>query len=184
MTTCSWRFCPRRKMEISQASPTWIQFGYFTLCQPIYPSHFSRRGYPSARNIKTGIMFFSPPISFSWTLSRNKQGLETTQAPDTPSGRLASNDSKQGVISVNKQKYLPQHPTIRTGKTGMAKGPTDYCPLHKKPHPLSKCRAFRVNLLKERETFMKGNGICFKCCSSTTQSKILQSKHQIRRVKQ
>lgn len=45
--------------------------------------------------------------------------------------------------------------------------PTQYCPLHKKFHSLLKCRAFRGKPLKERETFIRNNGICFKCCSST-----------------
>ncbi|KAI4896990.1 hypothetical protein NFI96_001373, partial [Prochilodus magdalenae] len=41
------------------------------------------------------------------------------------------------------------------------------CPIHKKPHPLTKCRAFRAKLLDERKAFLKKNGICFRCCSST-----------------
>ncbi|KAI4897604.1 hypothetical protein NFI96_009502 [Prochilodus magdalenae] len=42
------------------------------------------------------------------------------------------------------------------------------CPIHKKPHPLTKCRAFRAKLLDERKAFLKENGICFRCCSSTS----------------
>lgn len=43
-----------------------------------------------------------------------------------------------------------------------------WCPLHKKPHPLTKCRSFRGKPLEERKAFIKENGICFKCCSSSS----------------
>lgn len=46
--------------------------------------------------------------------------------------------------------------------------PKRQCPFHKKPHPLQKCRAFREKLLEERIAFLRENGICFRCCSSTS----------------
>uniref|UniRef100_A0A8C5PN57 1-acyl-sn-glycerol-3-phosphate acyltransferase delta n=1 Tax=Leptobrachium leishanense TaxID=445787 RepID=A0A8C5PN57_9ANUR len=46
--------------------------------------------------------------------------------------------------------------------------PTKFCPLHKMPHPLQKCRAFRTKTIQERKAFLKENNICFKCCSSST----------------
>ncbi|KAG7523181.1 hypothetical protein JOB18_041139 [Solea senegalensis] len=42
------------------------------------------------------------------------------------------------------------------------------CCIHQKPHPLKKCWGFRSKSLEERKAFLKENGICFKCCSSTT----------------
>ncbi|XP_037609979.1 uncharacterized protein LOC119478948 [Sebastes umbrosus] len=44
--------------------------------------------------------------------------------------------------------------------------PKKQCPIHKKPHPLQRCRAFRERPLEERKTFLRENGICFRCCSS------------------
>ncbi|KAL1478828.1 hypothetical protein MTO96_052352 [Rhipicephalus appendiculatus] len=44
---------------------------------------------------------------------------------------------------------------------------TKYCPLHKKPHPLQKCRAFREKPLDERKSLLKQFGLCFKCCTAT-----------------
>lgn len=41
------------------------------------------------------------------------------------------------------------------------------CPIHKKPHLLQKCRAFREKPLEERKAFLKENRICYKCCIST-----------------
>ncbi|XP_042150458.1 uncharacterized protein LOC121838334 [Ixodes scapularis] len=45
--------------------------------------------------------------------------------------------------------------------------PNRQCPLHKKPHPLRKCRVFREKPLQERKSLLKQFGICFRCCSST-----------------
>ncbi len=42
------------------------------------------------------------------------------------------------------------------------------CPIHKKPHPLRKCRGFREKALQERKDYLRENSICFRCCSSTT----------------
>ncbi len=40
------------------------------------------------------------------------------------------------------------------------------CPIHKKTHPLKRCRAFRAKSIKERKMFLKEHNICFRCCSS------------------
>lgn len=42
---------------------------------------------------------------------------------------------------------------------------TKSCPLHNKPHPLSKCRAFRKRMLTERKNLLKEYRRCFRCCS-------------------
>ncbi len=40
------------------------------------------------------------------------------------------------------------------------------CPIHKKNHPLKRCRAFRAKSIEERKMFLKEHNICFRCCSS------------------
>ncbi|KAL1442113.1 hypothetical protein MTO96_000009 [Rhipicephalus appendiculatus] len=54
-------------------------------------------------------------------------------------------------------------PAARKKMTSSSK----YCPLHKKPHPLQKCRAFREKPLDERKSLLKQFGLCFKCCTAT-----------------
>lgn len=44
--------------------------------------------------------------------------------------------------------------------------PDKQCPLHKRPHSLKKCRAFRSKPLVERKRFLSQHFICFRCCSS------------------
>lgn len=48
-----------------------------------------------------------------------------------------------------------------------AADPSRYCSIHKKPHPLGKCRSFRDKLLPDRKQYLKDNSICFRCCAST-----------------
>lgn len=45
--------------------------------------------------------------------------------------------------------------------------PNKHCPLHKKPHPLRKCRGFRERSINDRKQLLKEHHICFRCCSST-----------------
>ncbi len=44
--------------------------------------------------------------------------------------------------------------------------PAKQCFLHNKPHPLFRCRGFRMKPMEERKSLLKQQGICFKCCSS------------------
>lgn len=46
------------------------------------------------------------------------------------------------------------------------------CPIHCKPHPLKKCKAFKEKSIEERRSFLKENHICFRCCDSNTLHKI------------
>ncbi|XP_026003932.1 uncharacterized protein LOC113009687 [Astatotilapia calliptera] len=41
------------------------------------------------------------------------------------------------------------------------------CPIHKKPHPLKKCRGFREKTLDERKAYLREHNICFRCCNSS-----------------
>lgn len=42
------------------------------------------------------------------------------------------------------------------------------CPMHRKPHPLRKCKGFRNMLLEDRKKFIKVNNICYHCLASST----------------
>lgn len=45
--------------------------------------------------------------------------------------------------------------------------PDRLCPIHHKPHPFKKCRAFREKSIEVCKSFLKENHICFRCCDST-----------------
>lgn len=66
-------------------------------------------------------------------------------------------------------KILNANNPITVRKTDVCTGNNDFdknCPIHNKPHPLDKCRAFRNKPIADRKAFLKQKGICFKCCSS------------------
>ncbi|XP_058881751.1 uncharacterized protein LOC131737334 [Acipenser ruthenus] len=69
-------------------------------------------------------------------------------------------------VSAHKTEITP---TPTSSRTESPKGRPDVdrqCPIHKKPHPLKRCRGFRSKTLEERKAFLKENGTCFRCCSS------------------
>ncbi|KAI7804924.1 hypothetical protein IRJ41_023810 [Triplophysa rosa] len=67
-------------------------------------------------------------------------------------------------ISVHKTDVASTSSSINKGVSDLNKS----CPIHGKPHPLKRCKAFRAKTLEERRAFLKEKGICFKCCGSTT----------------
>lgn len=45
--------------------------------------------------------------------------------------------------------------------------PTNWCLLHRKPHSLTQCRAFRAKPIAERKSLLKQHGVCYRCLAST-----------------
>ena len=46
--------------------------------------------------------------------------------------------------------------------------PSKWCVVHKKPHPLAKCRAFRSKPLDERISLLRQHGVCLRCVATCT----------------
>jgi hypothetical protein len=90
----------------------------------------------------------------------------TDMAPRTE--KTVWKPNRQREVSVHKTE-LSSRATSDTGEP-----PTRYvdgdklCLLHKKPHPLCKCWAFREKPIDERKTFLRENNVCFKCLSSSS----------------
>lgn len=71
-------------------------------------------------------------------------------------------------VSVHKTEVTPTSNSGDTSSDEKRSGDPDReCPIHRKPHPLKKCRAFRSKPIEERKAYLKDNHICFKCCGST-----------------
>lgn len=92
----------------------------------------------------------------------------TTQADVVPKAdKTPWRSTRQKEISVhktdvcNKAHLATDKHEIRTDNSERL------CPIHKRPHLLQKCRAFREKPLEERKAFLKENRICYKCCTST-----------------
>lgn len=91
----------------------------------------------------------------------------TAVRPDNPVKRYTYS---KGQVSSHKTEITPI-PAIKSTETASNNSDIDVdrqCPIHKKPHPLKRCRGFRDwRTLEERKAFLKESGICFRCCSST-----------------
>ena len=102
--------------------------------------------------------------------------------PPVPSKTFnkSSTGSSKDERSEKESRYAKRH--VSTHKTEVStnrlasqsrssnSAPDDFgkqCPIHQKPHPLKKCRGFRSKSLEERKAFLKENGVCYRCCSST-----------------
>lgn len=79
--------------------------------------------------------------------------------------------AEQTAWKLNRHREVSTHKTeVNSNTNGLFSKSDDcnkMCPLHKKPHPLRKCLAFREKSIEDRKNFLKDNHICFKCCSST-----------------
>lgn len=71
-------------------------------------------------------------------------------------------------ISVHKTDVSSAEDPSRDTTIKKNPGPGKNCPVHNKPHPLRKFRGFRAKPLEERKAFLKENGICYRCCASTS----------------
>lgn len=93
----------------------------------------------------------------------NEPGFDLTLAYTRPPGSKL-NRSPTNPSSSDSPYRSPDssHPD------GKSRDPEKQCPLHKKPHPLLKCRAFREKSLEDCKAFLKENHICFRCCSSAS----------------
>lgn len=77
--------------------------------------------------------------------------------------------SSRGQVSSHKTEITTVATTKPTETTSKSSNLDVYrqCPIHRKPHPLKRCRAFRAKTMEERKAFLKESGVCFRCCAST-----------------
>ncbi|KAL3967947.1 NLR family CARD domain-containing protein 3 [Sarotherodon galilaeus] len=115
-----------------------------------------------------------PPFSFLCDFV-----LREAQARNDPGFRLLASTTDhfrsdttvrkpyKGLVSAHKTEISQE----KAGQDSVREQTCDVerqCPIHKKPHPLKRCRGFRNKPIEERKTFLKDNGTCFRCCSSTS----------------
>lgn len=88
--------------------------------------------------------------------------------------KLYEKHAKREPISVIRTEVVSTEP--KSTPTNI-EDPNKECPIHKRPHALKKCRAFREMPLEERKAYLKKNMICFRCCASTNhQAKTCKSE--------
>lgn len=64
---------------------------------------------------------------------------------------------------------IPAEPSSIQASSALKKmeEPDRQCPIHRKPHPMKKCKLFRNKTLEERKSYLRENHICYRCCGST-----------------
>lgn len=126
-------------------------------------------GYAYKTQYKIAFPPFSVLVDFicQQAKMRNDPSFFFPTADNTKPERHTFKTANRAPISVHKTEVSPDvSPTDDMQKTKI--DPTKLCLIHKKPHPLHKCRVFREKSLEDRKTFLKQNGVCFRCVGSTT----------------
>ncbi|XP_036952753.1 uncharacterized protein LOC119018863 isoform X3 [Acanthopagrus latus] len=94
--------------------------------------------------------------------------LSTSSSHASSAAEKPVKSSRKTVITTHKTD-IPANFTDSQNSPGFKKleEPDRQCPIHKKPHPLKKCKLFRDKSLEERKTYLRENRICYRCCGST-----------------
>lgn len=92
---------------------------------------------------------FNGSSSMTPTLKREKMGNVNYR---NPVSIHKTSVYKESIDSVGKQAEDPNTP----------------CPIHKKPHPLKKCKSFGAMLLDDMKKFLRDKYICFRYCASVS----------------
>ncbi len=119
---------------------------------------------------QNGVPF--PPFSFfvdfvsHQALTRSDPSFHLTMfntALSNPEKPVPKQSNRKTLISVHKTSPSKVEYTQKN-----AEEPGRQCPIHRKPRPLQRCRGFREKSLEDRKAFLKENGICYRCCASTS----------------
>eukprot|EP00079_Xenopus_tropicalis_P036616 XP_017950387.1 PREDICTED: uncharacterized protein LOC101733460 [Xenopus tropicalis] len=122
-----------------------------------------------------------PPFSYfckfisdyAWT--KNDPSFSFSE-PNPPASSFSKHDNAAAkhkelrrTVSVRKTEVPPTTVsyTDKSSSFGKTEDPNRQCPIHKKPHPLKKCRGFRAKSLQERKEILQKCGVCYKCCASS-----------------
>lgn len=73
--------------------------------------------------------------------------LDPAPRPEKPSWKF----NRQREVSVHKTEVFPNPSHESYGKSKNTDDSNKFCPVHKKPHALLKCRAFREKSIEERK---------------------------------
>lgn len=119
-----------------------------------------------------GVAF--PPFSFFSSFVRllSRVRNDPSFAFTSPSNQSSRTEKytrtgNRASVNVHKTDVPQESSTIQCNSERKMESPDKQCPIHKKPHPLKKCRSFRAKPIEERKLFLKENYICFRRCGST-----------------
>ncbi|XP_070409592.1 uncharacterized protein [Nothobranchius furzeri] len=98
---------------------------------------------------------------------RNDPSFATSKANThvpSPTEKLRA-DNRKPTVSAHKM-VITAEPDQHYLSPKKMEEPDRQCPIHKKPHPLKKCKLFRDKPIEERRAYLKEHNICYRCCGS------------------
>lgn len=113
--------------------------------------------------------FFVEFVSQEASIANDPSFNFITQTDISPrTEKLAWQPNKHREISVCKMDVSSRASSYSSKFSSKLDDCEKVCPIHGKPHPLRKCRAFREKPIEERKMFLKEHNLCFKCCSASS----------------
>ena len=114
-----------------------------------------------------------PPFSVftQFVQQQAKMRNDPSFTMSNPTGHVPSHTenlrpySHKTTVSAHKMDIAAEHNQNGLSTRKMEE-PDRQCPLHKKPHPLKRCKLFRDKPIEERHTYLKEHHICYRCCGS------------------
>ncbi|RXN13836.1 hypothetical protein ROHU_037202 [Labeo rohita] len=141
------------------------------------PYHLQEKWIYQGSEYKRKYNVTFPPFSFLTDFV-----CQEARARNDPSFSIGTFNPNQSKAESLVKGQMQRRIAVSTHKTGVASSagffptrswgnePIDvekHCPIHKnKPHPLRRCRGFRAKTLEERQTLLRENGVCYRCCAS------------------
>lgn len=95
---------------------------------------------------------------------RNDPSFASSNCNSQTSTRAEKLYNRKLTVSVHKIDAADK--SAISSERGKMEEPDRQCPIHKKPHPLRKCKTFRDKPIVERQAFLKEHCICYRCCGS------------------
>ncbi|XP_075534522.1 uncharacterized protein LOC142568489 [Dermacentor variabilis] len=177
------------ELEAAKTDPYLAGLGYLDTARGVnkivskLPSGLQENWMSAGSKYKKDHDTAFPPFSFFSKFVRDQASMRNDPSfilnPQNASSefnqRKEDNATKttrqRSSVSARKTEVDPASAKINQGATANEQQPESrdlkrWCPYHKKPHPLERCRAFREKTLEERQSFIKKQGICLRCCSS------------------
>ncbi|KAK6292768.1 hypothetical protein J4Q44_G00373530 [Coregonus suidteri] len=137
------------------------------------PFGLQEKWVPIGSNYKQQYHVPFPPcaffVDFVIQQARIRKDRSFNLVADVPAkaDKVPWKQGRQREVSVHKTEVSPTTSSDSDKPIKKADYSEWQCPIHKKPHPLRKCCAFRKKPLDHHKAFLKENGICFRCCSSS-----------------